>query len=113
MSIFMFSRHRRYAVRHEIKIRQPRGRALAGTMVEISSQSCRVSACRSARFEVDQPVTIEIAGIGDIEGHIRSASDTSFAMRFISPIRGADLQELVRTPAEEPAPILQLPADGV
>ena len=113
MSVFVIPRHKRFAVRHHVKLRNARGQALAALLVEISLEGCRVSPFGNEQLEVDQPVTIEIDGFGDIEGRIFSASDKILVIRFIRPIRSAALHELVWSPEDEPKPILQLPAFGV
>ena len=113
MSVFVVPRHKRFAVRHHVQLRNVRGTALAALLIEISLQGCRVSAFGHEQLEIDQPVTIEIDGFGDIDGRVFSASGKVLGIRFLQPIQGAALHELVWSPADEPKPILHLPAFGV
>jgi hypothetical protein len=113
MSVFVIPRHKRFAVRHKVQLRNVRGHALAALLIEISLQGCRVSAFGNEQIGVDQPVTIEIDGFGDIDGRVFSSSDKVLGIRFVRPIQGAALHELVWSPEDEPRPILQLPAFGV
>ena len=113
MSSFIIQRHKRFAVRHEVQLRHPCGNASTALLIEISLHGCRVSRNCHAQFEPDTTVTIEIAGFGDIHGRITSAYDSVMVIRFIRPINSAAVHELVWTPADDPRPILQLPAFGV
>lgn len=112
MSVFIIPRHKRFAVRHEVQLRNARGRASAALLIELSQQACRVSASPDEQLGPDMPVTIEIAGFGDIHGQIFSANDRILVIRFVRPINSAALHELVWRPADGPEPILQLPAFG-
>ena len=113
MSILAIPRHKRFAVRQKVQLRNGGGEAQNALLIEVSLQGCRVSAFGLEPLEIDQPVTIEIAGFGDIKGHIRSAGDRIFGIRFVEPIPGAALHELVWSPSDEPRPILHLPAFGI
>jgi len=113
MSAFIIPRHKRFAVRHEVQLRNARGRASAALLIELSLEACRVSAGPNEQLAPDMPVTIEIAGFGDIHGRVFSANDRVLVIRFVRPINSAALHELVWRPADGPAPILQLPSFGV
>jgi hypothetical protein len=113
MSVFVIPRHKRFAVRHHVKLRNARGKALAALLIEISLEGCRVSPFGHEQLEANQQVTIEIDGFGDIEGRVFSASDKVLSIRFLRPIQGSALHELVWSPDGEDKPILQLPAFGV
>ena len=113
MSVFFIPRHKRFAVRHEVQLRNLRGHACAALLIELSLEACRVSAGQHEQLDPDMPVTIEIAGFGDIQGRISSSNDRILGIRFVSPINSAALHELVWEPSDEPRPILQLPAFGV
>lgn len=113
MSVFVIPRHKRFAVRHHVQLRTMRGTALAALLIEISLEACRVSPFGHEPLELDQPVTIEIGGFGDIAGRIFSAGEKVLGIRFLRPIQGSALHELVWSPSDEPKPILQLPAFGV
>lgn len=113
MTVLVIPRHKRFAVRHKVQLRNVRGKALAALLIEISLQGCRVNALGHEQLEVDQPVTIEIEGFGDIQGRILSSGDKILGIRFVRPIQGAALHELVWSANGEPKPILQLPAFGV
>ena len=113
MSAFIIPRHKRFAVRHEVQLRNACGRTCGALLIELSQQACRVSARAHQQLEPDMPVTIEIEGFGDIHGCVFSANDQILVIRFVRPINSAALHELVWTPADGPEPILQLPAFGV
>jgi hypothetical protein len=113
MSVFVIPRHKRFAVRHHVQLRNARGTALAALLIEISQEACRVSPFGKEPLEVNQPVTIEISGFGDIAGRVFSAGDKVLSIRFLRPIQGSALHELVWSPNDEAKPILQLPAFGV
>ena len=113
MSAFIIPRHKRFAVRHQVKLRNCQGRASGALLIELSQQACRVSATAHEQLGPDMPVTIEIEGFGDIHGHVFSANDRILVIRFERPIKSAALRELVWTTADGPEPILQLPAFGV
>ncbi len=110
MSIFVIPRHKRFAVRQNVQLREGGGESHSALLIEVSLQGCRVCASGLGRFAVDQPVTIEIAGFGDIRGHIRAVSDRNFAIRFAEPIQSTALHELVWSHTDESRPILHLPA---
>ena len=112
MSAFIIPRHKRFAVRHAVQLRNCHGRACGALLIELSQQACRVSVDPRERLGPDMPVTIEIEGFGDIHGHIFSANERILVIRFARPIKSAALHELVWTPADGPEPILQLPAFG-
>jgi hypothetical protein len=112
MSAFIIPRHKRFAVRHEVQLRSLHGRACSALLIELSQHGCRVSASPHDHLESDMPVTIEIAGFGDIHGRIFSSNDRIQVIRFVGPINSAALHELVWRPADGPEPILQLPAFG-
>ena len=83
MSVFVIPRHKRFAVRHRVQLRNGRGKALAALLIEITLQGCRVSAADHEQLAIDSPVTIEIDGFGDIDGRVFSASDKILGIRFI------------------------------
>ena len=113
MSAFIIPRHKRFAVRHQVQLRNRLGRACGALLIELSLEACRVSASPHDQLEPDMPVTIEIAGFGDIHGRVYSANERVLVIRFVRPINSAALHELVWTPADGPEPILQLPSFGV
>ena len=113
MSIFVIPRHKRFAVRQNVQLRAGSGTARSALLIEVSLQGCRVSVSDFDPFRIDQPVTVEIAGFGDIGGHISSVSDRIFAIRFARPVQNAELHELVGSSSGKPGPILQLPAFGI
>lgn len=113
MSLFVISRHKRFAVRQQVQLRCGEGNAQNALLIELSLHGCRVSVTNRESFQIDQAVTIEIEGFGDIRGHIRSAGEGISAIRFCHPIQGAELNELVWSPRDGPRPILQLPAFGI
>lgn len=110
MSAFTIPRHKRFAVRQSVRLRAGPGEILSGLLIEVSLEGCRINAGSGGGLGVDQVVTVEVAGFGDIRGLVRSASGHSIAVRFAQPISSAELQELIWSPCEEPEPILQLPA---
>jgi hypothetical protein len=112
MSAFIIPRHKRFAVRHQVQLRNRHGCACGALLIELSQQACRVSASQHDQLEPEMPVTIEIAGFGDIHGRVFSVNDRVLVIRFARPINSAALHELVWTPADGPEPILQLPAFG-
>lgn len=113
MSFSIISRHKRFAVRHEVKLRKACGRACGALLIELSQQACRVSVPAHEQPGPDNPVTIEIEGFGDIHGRAFPVNDRILLIRFVRPINNAAVQELVWTPADGPEPILQLPAFGI
>ena len=112
MSAFIIPRHKRFAVRHEVQLRNLRGHACSALLIELSQQGCRVSAGEYDQLEPDRPVTIEIAGFGDIRGRVFSTNGGILGIRFDCPINRTALHELVWSEADGPGPILQLPAFG-
>ena len=113
MSALIISRHKRFAVRHEVLLRNFQGSACRALLIELSQKGCRVSVSPHEHLAADQPVTIEVAGFGDIHGRVFSSNGTIHGIRFVSPIASAALNELVGTQRDEPLPILQLPAFGI
>lgn len=110
MSIFVIPRHKRFAVRQKVQLRGGSGLAQGALLIEVSLNGCRVSVSDLDPTRIDQPVTVEIEGFGDIRGHIRSASESIYAIRFARPIQSPQLHQLIWSPSDEAKPILQLPA---
>lgn len=114
MTGILIPRHKRFAVRRDVQVRA-QGRACHALMIEVSLLGCRVSAAEIEGLAPDQPVTIEIAGFGDVRGRVMSAGGRMLAIRFAKPIASASLRELVwarevKAAPVEPEAILQLPA---
>ncbi len=110
MLLFTIPRHKRFAVTKKVHLRGGAGEAYGALLFEVSLQGCRVSSADYERFRIDQLVTVEIAGFGDLRGQIRSASQGQFAIRFDQPIASTALHELIWPASDEVQPILQLPA---
>lgn len=113
MSILAITRHKRFAVRQKVRLRSVNGDLLSGLMIEVSLETCRISAIAHPGFRVDQVVTVEIEGFGDFRGMIRAAGERCFALRFLQSMPSAELHELVRSAGDESRPILNLPTFGI
>ncbi len=113
MGMLLIPRHKRFAIRQSVRLRTAGGATLNGLMIEVSLETCRVGACRHSGYQIDQVVTVEVDGFGDLTGLIRSVGESSFAVRFVQPIPSAELQELVWSAGDEARPILHLPAFGI
>ncbi len=112
MGVLLIPRHKRFAVRQNVRLRAGNGDLLSGQMIEVSLEACRVSACGQRRFHIDQVVTVEVAGFGDLTGIVRSVGERCCAIRFVQSLAPAELQELVWSAGDEARPILHLPAFG-
>ena len=106
-------RHKRFAIRQNVRLRAGNGDLVSGMMIEVSLDACRISASRHTGFHAEQVVTVEVEGFGDFRGIIRSAGEHSLAIRFAQPVASAALQELVWSASDATRPILHLPAFGV
>ena len=106
-------RHKRFAVRQNVRLRASNGDLVSGMMIEVSLDACRISASGHHPFHAEQVVTVEVDGFGDFRGIIRSAGEHSLVIRFVQPVASAELQELVWSASDASRPILHLPTFGI
>ncbi len=113
----LIPRYKRFAIRQKVRLRAGNGDMVGdmvcGTMIEVSLEACRIGGYGHDAFRFDQVVTVEVEGFGDVTGTVRSVGERCFAIRFVQPLRPAELQELVWSACDEERPILHLPAFGI
>lgn len=113
MAVPPIPRHKRFAIRQNVRLRAGNGEPVSGMMIEVSLDGCRIGALGQHPYRAEQVVTVEVERFGDFRGIIRSAGEHSLAIRFAQPVPSAELQELVWSASDASRPILHLPTFGV
>jgi len=103
MTVLTIRACKRYATRQSVRLRENRGKAVSGLLIELSSEGCRISNLGGASFTVGQPVTLEIGG-QDHAGHVRWARDGVAGLRLDRALHTYELSSILEQGrAGEPA----------
>lgn len=102
MTVLTIRAHKRYATRQRVRLRAGRAKAVDGLLIELSAEGIRISNLGPARFDVGQPITVEI-NERDYQGLVRWSHDGIAGVRLDRALHGheiAGLLEQGRTIAE-------------
>ena len=100
MSILMTRAHKRYAVRSFIRLHRDSHAPIRGLLIELSSESARVSNLGRAEFEVGQPVAMKLESGQEISGRIRWAHNGVTGIKLDRPLHTAQLAGMVEATRE-------------
>lgn len=95
MSVLGNRTTRRFAVRSSAKLKPGRGRAIAGLLIELSIDGCRISNVDHARFAVGDVARIEVDGFEPMDGLVRWSQDGLVGLRFARALSAGMLQTLL------------------
>jgi hypothetical protein len=94
MTVLTIHAHRRYAVRHPVRLGAPGSAAIAGLLIELSTDGCRISKLAEAAFEADERIAVHIGQVA-LPGRIRWAHDGLAGIRLDNVLRRDQFAELV------------------
>ena len=94
MTVLTIRAHKRYAVRQTVQLRQKGAKPVAGLMIELSSEGCRISSLGRPAFTLGDPVTVEVDGI-TLNGRLRWMHDGIAGVRLETALYSGQLAELI------------------
>jgi hypothetical protein len=94
MTVLIIRAHKRYAVRHPVRLGAPGTPATAGLLIELSAEGCRISQLGGGTFEPGQRVVVHVGQVA-LPGRIRWAHDGLAGVRLDNALRRDQFAELV------------------
>jgi hypothetical protein len=107
MTVLTIRAHKRYATRQQVRLRAGRAKPVSGLLIELSAEGIRISNLGSARFDVGQPVTVEI-GDREYQGFVRWSHDGIAGVRLDRALHGPEIAFLLELGRGSPQPVLQV-----
>lgn len=96
MTVLTIRSHKRFGVCRGIRLHRQCGSALAGLLIELSLEGCRISNINSDLFAFGDSVKIEIEGWRPVCGCVRWHHDGMIGLRLDQPLHNYELVDLVR-----------------
>lgn len=93
--------HARYAVRDHVSVHKANGVCVAGLLIELSTQGCRISNLGNATFAHEEPVIVIMDG-RELSGRVRWSHDGIAGIRLEIPLIARQLADLVAWARPEP-----------
>ena len=94
MTVLTIRAHKRYATRQQVRLRATRGKAVDGLLIELSAEGIRISNLGPAKFDIGQPITVEI-GDTDYHGRIRWSHDGLAGVRLDRALHCPEIAQLL------------------
>ena len=107
MTVLTIRAHKRYATRQPVRLRAGRAKAVCGLLIELSAEGIRISNLGAARFEIGQPVTVEI-GERDYQGRVRWSHDGIAGVRLDRALHVPEIAYLLEFGRSVPEPVRQV-----
>jgi hypothetical protein len=94
MTVLTIRAHKRYAVRHPVRLGAPGSAATPGLLIELSAEGCRISKLAEAMFEAGERIVVHLGQVA-LPGRIRWAHDGLAGIRLDNVLRRDQFAELV------------------
>jgi hypothetical protein len=104
MTVLTIRAHKRYATRQRVRLRAGRAKAVEGLLIELSAEGIRISNLGPARFEIGQPITVEI-GDCDYQGLVRWSHDGLAGVRLDRALHCQEIAGLLEQGRAAPEPM--------
>lgn len=96
MSVLSIRAHKRFAVRHRVRLSASGEHPIKGMLIEVSKGGCRISNLEGVEYTVGSPLAVKFDGLEDVHGEVRSCREGVVGVRFRQPLHIACLDQLLR-----------------